>query len=190
MIRSGGGSVFGVDRLSPPLGYAYRYPEKPMLARKLVVTCLLFACSVAYGEEIRSDLADGYYICEINNATLAKTPQWTDLNAPPPLSVVDAIRLATAKCRGLRENDTLVDWKLSSVELKHTQPGGWFYIATFRSKLRPEPPSDRGRITRGDSPYKKPRELRIPVFMNGEIPTLIEHLHSDKLLKLLNDLDL
>ena len=27
MIRSGGGSVFEVVRLSPPLGYAYRYPN-------------------------------------------------------------------------------------------------------------------------------------------------------------------
>ncbi|MEM8672088.1 MAG: hypothetical protein AAGG48_31520 [Planctomycetota bacterium] len=160
-----------------------------MALRICISVFLLFQCSLLVAEEIRSQLVEGYYVCRIDDQLLAGTPQWSDVGSDPPLSLKNAVRLATQKLKDLRKHDTKIEWSLSGIRLKRTRPGNWYYIATFRSKLIPDPPSDAGRITR-NNPYDKPRELRIPVLMNGTIPKMVEHRHSDQLLKLLNDLNL
>ncbi|MEM9588888.1 MAG: hypothetical protein AAGA03_16525 [Planctomycetota bacterium] len=140
-------------------------------------------CAVA--DEIRSDLADAYYVCVVDEEVLATTPRWSNLESDPPLSLPNAIRIAAAKVEQVRKNDTAIDWQLSSVRLERANRGAWYYVSTFRSKLKPNPST----VTRLNS-YKSPRELHVPVLMNGRTPDMVEHRYSKELLKLLDDLKL
>ncbi|TWT79510.1 hypothetical protein CA13_09130 [Planctomycetes bacterium CA13] len=154
-----------------------------------LVVMLLVASSLR-GDEVRSNMALGVYTCDVTDDAIANAPQWTDLNRDPPLAMLGAVRAATAKLKALPANTDPVKWTLHRVTLKRNASDGWYYVATFRSKFVPDPPDGRGRASTGINPYRTPRDLNIPVLMNGVVPEFSVKRHADDMLKLLDDLDL
>ncbi|TWT78694.1 hypothetical protein CA13_00900 [Planctomycetes bacterium CA13] len=151
---------------------------------------LLLASTPVLADEVRSDVALGFYTCNVDAEAIANAPQWTDQSHDPPLSMLEAIRAAKARLKTLPANDEPVDWILHRVTLVRKNATGWYYISTFRSKLRLDPPDGRGRLTSGSNPYRTPRDINIPVLMNGSVPKIAIHRHTDTMLKLLDDLKL
>ncbi|TWU35606.1 hypothetical protein Q31b_50410 [Novipirellula aureliae] len=151
---------------------------------------LLLASTPVLSDEVRSDVAFGFYICNVDAEAITNAPQWTDQNHDPPLSMLEAIRAANAKLKTLPANDAPVDWTLHRVTLVRKNGTGWYYISTFRSKIRLDPPDGRGRLTTGSNPYGTPRDIKIPVLMDGSVPEIAIHRHTDTMLELLDDLKL
>ena len=155
-----------------------------------VAFVLLLASTPLLADEVRSDVALGYYICNIDKEAIANAPQWLDQTQDPPLSILGAISAAKARLKTLPANNDPVDWTLHSVRLVSNNGSGWYYISTFRSKLRVNPPDGRGRVSSGQNPYSKSRDIKIPVLMDGSVPKISIHRHVDTMLKLLDDLKL
>lgn len=151
---------------------------------------LILAATSLVADEVRSDVATGLYTCNVDAEAIAKAPQWADQSHDPPLSMRETIRAAKAKLKTLPANDDPVDWKLHRVTLVRKSNTGWYYISTFRSKVRVDPPDGRGRLGSGSNPYRTPRDIKIPVLMDGSIPKIEIHRHADSMLKLMDDLNL
>ncbi|TWU35186.1 hypothetical protein Q31b_52820 [Novipirellula aureliae] len=172
-------------------GHRNRSPTEIMNRKTFPTLVLLLLLSPhLLADEVRSDLARGVYIADVSDDAIVDAPQWHDQTREPPLSMVAAVRAATAKLKTLPANSEPVQWVLHRVTLKRKGNTGWFYITTFRSKFVPDPPDGRGRLSSGSNPYLIPRDLRIPVLMDGVVPEIAVNRHTDAMLKLLDDLDL
>jgi hypothetical protein len=151
---------------------------------------LFLASKPIHADEVRSVVALGVYTCNVDADAVANAPSWTDQGVDPPLSMLEAIRIAKAKLKTLPANDDPVDWTTHRLNLVRLNATGWYYVITFRSRYRLDPPDDQGQLTTGTNPYQTPRDINIPVLMDGTVPEIVVNRYADTMLQLLNDLDL
>ncbi|MEM6691098.1 MAG: hypothetical protein AAF664_16840 [Planctomycetota bacterium] len=138
-------------------------------------------------DEIRSDIAEGYYVCSISNESFSKTRLWRDTQSAPPLSVENAIRSATRWINREREGDKLISWKVHHIEITRKSSADWYYIVTFRSQLKPTSKPNVA-VSGGPGLLGRDSDLRVPVFMDGSIPKMSFHRYSDRLLEIIEGL--
>jgi hypothetical protein len=130
--------------------------------RSLTGLILLIAYASAEGAETNPDNWTGImwglnvkgknYTCRVLERELATTPKWNPETEVPPVSTANAIKLARARLSELFP--TIMDWRLTRIELASYRSDRWYYGIEFES--------DR---TSPDGPTV----ARVPVLMNGKL---------------------
>ena len=85
--------------------------------------------SIDFVMSARSEFRGHYYEYVITNADLKDTPKWDSRNQEPPLSVLEALKIARNNLFIFVDDER--GWEATSIRLTSTSKKRWYYFVSF-----------------------------------------------------------